>query len=167
MQRQRRPRHRPDTSTPVPPTATETATATNTATTTDTATATASPTDTVTNTPRPTATPTPVPTSTDTSTPTQTATQTDTATPDFSPYGIFVQIPSDQQVFVRSDIFVESNAIALLQSDQRVAAIGRTFDNAWTRARLATAEGWIFTETVLIDSTQLETLPIVAPDSSN
>ncbi|MEZ4712991.1 MAG: DnaJ domain-containing protein [Caldilineaceae bacterium] len=161
-----------DTPTPIPPTSTETAT--NTATATHTTTSTASPTDTVTNTPRPTATPTPAPTFTSTgtftgtSTPTQTATQTNTATPDFSPFGIFVQIPADQQVFVRSDIFVESNAVALLQSDLRVAAIGRTFDNAWTRVRLADgAEGWIFTETVLIEPTQLETLPIVAPDSSN
>ena len=69
---------------------------------------------------------------------------------------------------MRSDIFVESNAIALLQSNMRVAAVGRTFDNAWTQVRLDNDdEGWVLTESVLINPTQLETLPIVAPDSSN
>ena len=167
-----------DTATPVPPTAT----ATNTVKPTDTATSTA--TDTVTNTPVPTETPTPPPTATatdtststptlthtptETQTATSTPTQTDTATPDFSPYGIFVQVPAEQQIFVRSDIFVESNAIALLQSNMRVAAVGRTFDNAWTQVRLDNDdEGWVLTESVLINPTQLETLPIVAPDSSN
>ncbi|MCB0080758.1 MAG: J domain-containing protein, partial [Caldilineaceae bacterium] len=155
-----------DTPMPVPPTAT----ATDTAMPTDTATSTATDTATATNTPAPTETSTPQPTATatDTSTstptftstptlthtPTQTPTQTDTATPDFAPYGVFVQVPAEQQIFVRSDIFVESNAIALLQSNMRVAAVGRTFDNAWTQVRLDNDdEGWVLTESVLINPT--------------
>lgn len=153
-----------DTPTLTPPTATSTATATSTNTATNT------PVPTATETPRPTDTMTPRPTSTETSTqtPAPTPTQTSTSTPDFGPYGIFVAAPSGQQVSVHSDIFVESDVILLLDSEERLAATGRTFDNLWIHVRLTNGQaGWVVAERVLIDSAQLETLPITAPDSFN
>lgn len=76
--------------------------------------------------------------------------------------------PSGQQVSVHSDIFVESDVILLLDSEERLAATGRTFDNLWIHVRLTNGQaGWVVAERVLIDSAQLETLPITAPDSFN
>jgi hypothetical protein len=170
------------------PTATVTVlpTATKTATTAPTATATVPPTATKTATTAPTATilptamPTQIPTVARTSLASSTATVAPTATvvmtgtlvasyaitrtPTITPttVPVFVTIPEDYNVNARATTSTTAEVLQILIAGTQWRAIGRTIDNSWIFIQLdSQRSAWVFTTTVLTESIQIATLPII------
>jgi len=63
---------------------------------------------------------------------------------------------------VRSQTSVESARLTLLPLGTVVPAIARTIDNSWLQIVLPDGRvGWVFRETVGVDSAVIESLPVV------